>query len=164
MGCSIWKCSKNIPSTSCTVPFVVLPPLGVSMCITSLPIHSINLSMLKPLLFCNIPSIASNVRCTAICLLYSSPLTKDLHNLPICISAGDIKRQCPSFTLGLTTFWKFGEYSLRSFNNCCLNSFKSFCLKLGFLKYKLAFLFFIQPLWISLGFKPSAFASCFNLL
>lgn len=68
--------------------FLVLSVFNIS-----LPTIKIILSILKPFDFSIILATPSLTRLTAICELYSSPVSNAEHNLLICTSAGFINKQ-----------------------------------------------------------------------
>ena len=106
------KLSYHIPLTSWPVPLVVVF-LGLSTWSISLPSIILILSILNPLDLFKIPSTPSKTLCTANWLLYSSLVSKVLHNLPMCTSAGSITNRWESLLLVRFIFGYFGSLAAK---------------------------------------------------
>ena len=119
---AVRKLSYHIPSVSWGVPDVVFLE-GTSMCSISLPPINKIWSILNPCALFSIPSTPSFTLLTAICELYSSPVSNDVASFPICISAGSITNKWESLLLFLFIFGYEGECLFISFITLSLNLF-----------------------------------------
>ena len=112
------------------------------------------------------PCSPSFARLTAICELYSSPVSNAVASFPICKSAISITSKCPSVSISyfIAVSVYFGAYFFTSFIHSsfilCI-SFSSSALKFGFLKNKLACFVLSHPCLTSLSSTPASSVASF---